>query len=335
MGTKKYSIYGVENPLLDYIAYVDDAFLESTGAVRGSSSLISSERMTELIGSIREYENIPGGSCANTIRGIAWLSKLSAVEQAVYGGAVGDDEAGERYIRFMREDYGIKTVIPQKDKCTGVSIVLVTPDCERTMFTFLGACEDFSAGDLDLDAIGITEIFHTTGYMWGQPGQRHAMEKAIAHARANGCLVSFDLADPFVVKFNRDALASYLPANVDLLFGNKEEVSMMLDEKGEDSAIAEKAGRLATTVILKVGARGCYVNDRGSIFSIPGKKVDAIDTVGAGDSFAAGYLYGVIKGMNPRVCAEIANNLAAGIVTVSGCNYFKLDQKKVLGEYAR
>jgi sugar/nucleoside kinase (ribokinase family) len=335
MTKKKYSIYGIENPLLDFIAYVDEAFLESTGAPCGSSGLISLERKEELLAQIKEYENIPGGSCANTIRGIAWLSKYAKTDQAVYGGAVGKDPTGEKYIRLMKEDYDIRTVIPQKEKNTGISIVLVTPDCERTMFTYLGACEDFSETDIEPDAIRDSKIFHTTGYMWGLPGPKQAMEKSIAHARANGCLVSFDLADPFVVKFNRDTLMSYIPANTDFLFGNKEEISMMLDMTGEDDYIAEKAEILAKTVIVKVGARGCYVNDRGRIFSVPGKKVNAIDTVGAGDSFAAGYLYGVINDFEPRVCAEIANNLAAGIVTVSGCNYFKLDQKKVLGDYVK
>jgi sugar/nucleoside kinase (ribokinase family) len=330
MKNKKYSVYGIENPLMDYLAYVDDEFFASTGAVRGSSSLVGLEQMKELSGRLTDFVNIPGGSCANTIRGIAWLAKHSPVETAVYGGAVGLDPVGEKYIRLMQEDYGIKTAIPQKPKQTGVSIVLVTPDCERTMFTYLGACEDFCADDLDIEAIEQAKIFHTTGYMWGQKGQREAMEKAIAHARSHGCLVSFDLADPFVVKFNRDALDSFLPLNADFLFGNKEEISMMLGFSGTDDEVAQKAGRLAKTVIVKVGARGCFVNDNGSLKSVPGKKVDAIDTVGAGDSFAAGFLYGILNDMDVLSCAVIANNLAAEIVTVTGCNYFKLDQKQIL-----
>jgi sugar/nucleoside kinase (ribokinase family) len=333
MENKQYSVYGIENPLMDYIGYVDDAYIEKINVTKGITRLVPLSEAETLLSGLRGFLNIPGGSGANTLRGIAWLSKYSPIEPSVYGGAVGSDDVGQKYIGMMTGDYGLKTVISQKHKKTGVSIVLVTPDCERTMSTYLGACEDFTSGDIDNGVIAKSRIFHTTGYMWGGAASRDAMKNAVEYARSHGTKVSFDLADPFVVKNHRDDFLAWLPSHVDYLFGNRDEVSMLTGVEGTDERIAKKAGSLAAAVIVKVGAKGCIINNAGKLAAVPGNKVEAIDTVGAGDSFAAGFLYGICRNMDLQACATIANSLASEIVTVEGCNYFKLNQATILSRF--
>ncbi|MBN2444055.1 MAG: adenosine kinase [Spirochaetales bacterium] len=316
---------------MDFVINADNNFITELGAEKGTMQLISAQEKDRILSLIHDYRNIPGGSCANTLRGIAWLSKYDRIDQTIYSGAVGKDDVGNQYISMMKNDFGIDPLIPQKEKATGLCIAVVTPDYERTMFTYLGACEDFSEVDVNTTRLKESSILHFTGYMWGTENEKKAIEKASKFCRENKITISFDLADPLMVKFHYDEFIEMIPRYVDILFGNKEEISMITGIKGADADIACAAGKLAPLVIMKTGAEGCIVNDKGNIIIVKGIKVDAIDTVGAGDSFASGFLYGQIKKMSPEKCATIANRLAAGIVSVEGCDFSRLNQVDILG----
>ena len=328
---EKISVFGIGNPLMDFIVNADDGFIRSLGAEKGTMQLVSAEAKEKLISSIHSFENIPGGSCANTLRGIAWLSQYDAVDKTVYSGAVGKDAVGNQFISMMDNEYNIIPLIPQKKKHTGVCIAIITPDYERTMFTHLGACEDYTENDIDFTRLEKAGILHFTGYMWSIENEKNAIKKASRFCREKGIKISFDLADPLMVKFHREQFREWIPKYVDILFGNKDEISMITGKEGDNREIVKAAGELAPLVVMKVGPDGCIVNDNGNIHYVRGIKVDAVDTVGAGDSFASGFLYGYIKGKDPKQCAQLANRLAAGIVTVVGCDFSKIRQEEILG----
>jgi sugar/nucleoside kinase (ribokinase family) len=329
MGT--ISVFGIGNPLMDYVAHGEFQLLKSLGATAGTMNLITLEQKHRILQNVTRYSNIPGGSCANTVRGLAWLGSVDPIAPPLYTGAVGRDSVGREYTEVL-EKLGIHTKMGQKSSETGVSVIIVTPDYERTMFTYLGACRQYSIQDLDLDLLGRSSYLHITGYMWDTESQKKATLAALNTARKKGIRVSFDLADPMAVKRYKKDFERLIPDCVDVLFGNREEISLMLDRQGSYRELAEAAGALTPLVIMKVGADGCLVNDGGHISHIAGEKVEPVDTIGAGDFFASGFLFGLIKGKSSVECAVLANRLAAGIVTVEGCSLHKLDPTTILGE---
>jgi len=324
-----FSVFGIGNPLMDYIAYDDFSMLDSLNATPGTMNLVTREQREDILARIKGYRNVPGGSCANTIRGIAWLGRETGIEPPVYAGAVGRDEVGDRYIELLR-DLDIQVRISRKECETGVSVIIVTPDYERTMFTYLGSCREYGKDDLDVGLLKKTRYLHTTGYMWDTESQKEATRLAMEAARANEVPVSFDLADPFVVQRYREEFLQWVPERVDILFGNREEMALMLGGRGDDEELVEQAGAFAPLTVMKVGAKGCYINREGAVSHAPGVSVEAVDTVGAGDFFAAGFLYGILTGMDTVGAASLANRLAAAIVAVEGCNLDEVDRSWVL-----
>jgi sugar/nucleoside kinase (ribokinase family) len=318
-----FSVYGVENPLMDIIAHVDFSFLESLGKKPGTMNLVEYGEVERLLASVSPSKRIPGGSCANTIRGVAWMSRGKELPPPVYNGSVGEDETGSAYIESIG-NIGVSTAIVRKKTATGVSLILVTPDGERTMNTYLGACRDFQPEDLDLDRLARSRILHLTGYLWDTENQRKAAEKAVETAKSKGITVSFDLADPFAVQRYRQNFLPFIPEFVDVLFANREEMGLLTSTDCEEDCVAE-ALPLAPIVIMKNGAKGCYVCFSGRAVRVPttaAKRV--VDTTGAGDSFAAGYLFGMLRNLDPVECAGTANGLAGSIVGVEGCDYLAL-----------
>ena len=323
------SVYGIGNPLMDVIGHGDFQLISDLGTRPGTMHLIQRHQVSEICEKIEDTKNVPGGSCANTMRGIAWLSKAIPCDPPHYSGAVGNDGLGREYKQLM-EDFGVSTSLVIKSNQTGISHIIVTPDHERTMFTFLGACQEYDESCIDFDALGKAQYLYITGYMWSTEGQKKAVKKAIDFARDKRKKVVFDLADPFVVNCNRDNFLSCIPQKIDILFGNKEEYSLLIGEKPTDKEIISSAQSLAGLVIMKVSAKGCYYMEKNDICFEPGRKVKAVDTTGAGDSFASGFLFGLLKNKPLKECASLANTLAASIVTVEGCNYSLLDQKEIL-----
>lgn len=325
------SVFGIGNPLMDYIAYDDFSFLESLEATPGTMNLVTREQRERILSRIKDYRTIPGGSCANTIRGIAWLGRGASIDPPLFAGAVGADDVGDRYIALLR-DMDIEVRISRKSCETGVSVIIVTPDYERTMFTYLGSCREYGRDDLDADLLKHARYFHTTGYMWDTESQKEATRLAMDEARAGGVPVSFDLADPFVVQRYREDFLRWVPDRVDILFGNREEMALMLGSRPSDEELAAAAGAFAPLAVMKVGSKGCYINSKGQVSHVDGVTVDAVDTVGAGDFFAAGFLYGCLRSMETGEAARLANRLAAAIVAVEGCNLEQVDRRWVLGD---
>lgn len=322
-------LYGVGNPLMDIIVRVSHDALERLDVVPGSMNLVDYERQQVAVAAGSVVRTLPGGSCANTVRGVRWL--LRAVGSAVspcYTGAVGTDRNGDAFEALLDTE-GVDPILARKRTPTGTSVILVTPDSQRTMFTYLGACRDLESGDLDAGRIRSSRVFHTTGYMWDTPNQETAAREAVRLARTSRTTVSFDVADPFVVKRFHDSLLEWIPGNVDLLFANDEELRVLTGESGHDEAVLRAASSLAPTVVMKVGSRGSIVIEGDRITEAGPHPAVRNDTTGAGDAFAAGYLFGLLEKLDPAQCAAVANIVAGGIVAVDGCNYDALDEPHI------
>jgi sugar/nucleoside kinase (ribokinase family) len=333
-----YSVYGVENPLMDVIAHVDSDFLRRFGKMPGTMHLVDYDHVLALLKEIPSIRTIPGGSAANTTRGIAWLESEAGRSlresilpreltqrplpaMPVFNGAIGSDARGDQFVSDM-EKAGVKTALVRKSSPTGTSVILVTPDGERTMNTFLGACRDFQTADLDLGLLSESRVLYLTGYMWDTENQKKAVEASTSFARApgRGITVAFDLADPFAVRRYAAQFRDWLPGRVDILFGNQEELSILIGTSCEEDCVTAAAS-LAPMVVMKIGARGCLVGWNGRCEHVPGVSVQPVDTTGAGDAFAAGFLFGNLAGADPLTSARLANSLAARVVTREGCSY--------------
>ncbi len=329
------SIYGIENPLMDMIFQADLKTLGLTGAVPGTMNLVDFPTVQRILSlnpakGAAAFTRTPGGSCANTMRGIAWLAgSESGFEPPVFSGAVGRDETGAEFEKLLR-DFGVRPSLAFTDSPTGTSIILVTPDHERTMFTFLGACREYGKRHLELSEIGRSRWLYSTGYMWDTPNQCEAIRAAVEHALAAGVKIAFDLADPFVVRRSGAELARWIPGRVEVLFANREELSTMTGVDGSYREIVTAAAGLAPVIVMKTGRDGCVIARGGEFHEIRGEHVIPVDTTGAGDAFAAGFMYGVLSDRSLEESGRLANRIASRIVTVEGCNYSRIDRIDVL-----
>ena len=330
-----YSLYGVENPLMDVIAHVDYAFLKRFHKTPGTMHLVEYSEVEALVAELGFCRTSPGGSAANTARGVAWLSRPAgerlrarllpaggtAVAPPVFNGAIGRDARGDAFAAGIA-GAGVEPALVRKDTPTGTSVILVTPDGERTMNTFLGACRDFGEQDLDRDRLEASRMLYLTGYLWDTDNQRRAADRAaeLAGSHRPAIPVAFDLADPFAARRYSAQLRSWLAGRVDVLFGNRDELALLTGGSCDEDCLSEAAS-LAPLVVMKTGAEGCIVSGPGLLESVPGVPVQAVDTTGAGDAFAAGFLFGTLQGASPLDCARLANAVAARVVAAEGCTY--------------
>jgi len=323
------SVFIMCNPLMDLVIPAEKEWLSELGAVPGSMNLVDHDVVERILEWKPRITRIPGGSGANTARGLAWLRR-GDVETPAYLGAVGNDEQGEFFSALLRK-VGVESYLAGKGGAqTGVSAILVTPDHERTMFTHLGACRLLDEGDLPVEAVEASSYLYLTGYNWDTPNQEAAAKKAAKAAKKAGRRVCLDVADPFVANRYRDALVSWIPGTIDILFANREELRALTGVTGSDEAVLAEAVRLSPLAIMKIGKDGCLIAEGGNVLRIEGERVVPKDTTAAGDSFAAGFLYGLLTGKSLGTCGKLANRVASQMVTVEGCNYDLLDREKVL-----
>ena len=196
-------------------------------------------------------------------------------------------------------------------------MVLVSPDGERTMNTHLGAGREYCRQHVPREEIEASKIFFTTGYVWDTPNQIEAIELALEIARAAGSKIALDLADPFVVERSREALEKHIDLGISVLFANGEESKILTGLESPASAAGELSGRVEIAVVTD-GAKGAFVGHGGEVMGVPARQVDVVDTTGAGDSFAAGFLHGLVAGLPLLQCGELATLLASDTITHLG-----------------
>jgi sugar/nucleoside kinase (ribokinase family) len=302
-------VLGLGNALVDIMTKIDgDDFLQSQGLPKGSMQLVDYEKANSVMQASEGFEKsmAAGGSAANTINGLARLG----VETAFIG-TVGKDEMGD----FFEKDMIKHNTIPQLSKSdtrTGLAVALVTPDAERTFATYLGAAVELSADSLKPEMFKGYDIFHIEGYL---VQNYDLIETAINYAKEAGCRVSIDLASFNVVEANLDFLKKMVK-NVDIVFANEEEAKAFTGKEPE-GALEDIAADVDIAVV-KTGKTGSMVKNNGIVYRAGVIKADSIDTTGAGDLYASGFLYGMSKGLSFDKCAEVGAVVAGNVIEVIG-----------------
>ena len=314
MSEKKYDVLGIGNAIVDVLAQVDDAFLEAEGLAKGGMALIDAERAAALSSAIAAERELSGGSVANTMVGLADLGG-----RAAFIGKVGTDALGETF-RAELTKTGVRFLTPdaQSGPPTAQCVVLVTPDAQRTMNTFLGACVHVGPEDVDGETVASARVIYLEGYLWDLEPAKQAFLKAAKLAHENNVRVSLSLSDPFCVNRHRESFLDFVKHHVDILFANEEEVRALYRHDNIDAAL-ESAASDAETVAVTRGADGAVVLHRGerhAIQAVPPRQL--VDTTGAGDLFAAGFLYGFSQNFAMQRCGDLGAAAASEIIAQYG-----------------
>ncbi len=306
-------LVGIENALLDLLVRTQDDTIADLGLTKGTMKLVDREEQAAILEAVGEFspEVQSGGSCANVLRNVARLGA-----HASYSSAVGKDSFGRAFTDDLLSHEVKDRCAVLDDGATGTSVILVSPDGERTMNTHLGACREYAAAHVPHEDIRGARMFFTTAYIWDTPNQIEAIEAALGTARAAGCRIALDLADPFAVDRSRDTIVDLLDHGVDVVFANSEEARIMtgLEPREAARALAQKVDVAA----VKIGADGALVCSGDLTLEIDAHPVDVVDTTGAGDCFAAGFLHGLIRELDLETCGRMAAMLAADTITHMG-----------------
>ncbi len=314
MTDSKRDVVGIGNAIVDVLVEVDHRFLEAQGLTRGTMALIDAGQALELYRKLDDHLEQSGGSAANTMAGIASLGG-----SAGFIGRVRDDQLGHSFARDIRKVGVEYTTPPAKDgPSTGRCIVLVTPDGERTMQTYLGACAALSMDDLDEAMIAGSSVTYLEGYLWDPPEAKAAFLAAAAMAHDAGRKVSLSLSDPFCVHRHREEFQSLVDDHVDILFGNESEILSLYETEDLEAALGTVGGSCELAAVT-LGADGAAVVTGKEVRRIPALPIEkVVDTTGAGDLFAAGFLYGATHGANPAESARIGGACATAVISQFG-----------------
>ena len=298
----------VGHALVDVLARVDDAVVAGLGLEKGTMNLVDPARSAEILAAVRAEVAVSGGSAANTAAGVAALGGSVA-----FVGKVRDDEWGRLFAGDIRAA-GVVYAVPvaSEGPATGQSVVLVTPDGEKTMCTSLGIGDQLGAEDVDVASVSEARIVYLEGYLCGVEHTAATVETVLASAEAGGTAVSLSLSDPLWVRLHRAELLALLP-RVELLFANADEAAGMAGTSDPRLAARELA-ETGRTVVVTLGAEGSVVISGGRLEEVPAVDAEVVDTTGAGDLFAAGYLRAHLGGATPLEAARLGSVAAAEVV---------------------
>ncbi|HAP78585.1 MAG TPA: adenosine kinase [Acidimicrobiaceae bacterium] len=309
-----YDVVGVGNALVDVIAHADDGFIHQYELVKGSMTLIDTDRALYLYRALGTAVEMSGGSAANTMTGVA-----SFGGKAAYIGKVSNDELGDVFGHDLRAvGVQFRAGRPEADVPTGRCIIVVTPDAQRTMNTYLGVSSLLKPSDIDEATVAAGAVLYMEGYLYDRPEAKEAFRRAASVAHANGRLVSLTLSDSFCVDRHRDDFRALVTDEVDILFGNEAELLSLYEVASFDEAVA-CVRRDCHLAVITVGADGCVIVTRDGVLHVPAEPVEQVlDTTGAGDLFAAGFLFGYTRGRPLAECAKLGAIAAAEVISHVG-----------------
>jgi sugar/nucleoside kinase (ribokinase family) len=316
-GSRPIDVVGIGNALVDVLASATDADLAAAGLVKGSMALVDHERSASIYAAMGPTIEASGGSCANTMAGVAALGG-----RAAFLGRVADDAFGRAFIHDIRSigvafDPTPTPGVPGRT-VTGHCLVLVTEDAERTMATHLGVSSDFGSVDLHDGHLAAAQVLYLEGYLWEQPSAKAAMREAIESAHASDASVAISLSDPFCVEHHRREFLDLLRGDLELLFANEDEVKLLFGTEDFDAAIGS-IGETGVLAAVTRGPAGCVVVSPAGVLAVPAAPVHrVVDTTGAGDLFAAGFLYGITSGIPPESAARLGAVCAGEVISHIG-----------------
>ena len=315
MTTAQLDVIAIGNAIVDVMAPCDDALIERLGMTRGGMTLIDTPRAHELYNAMGPAREISGGSAANTLAGLAALGARCA-----FIGQVADDQLGEVFAHDIRAGgIAFDTAARAGDPPTARCLIFVTPDGQRTMNTFLGASQFLPPAALDETVIAAAKILYLEGYLWDPEEPRAAMRRAIAAAKTAGRKVAFTLSDAFVIeRHGADFRAMIETGDVDILFANHVELAALTGHDDFEAGLAELAPKVPLLVVTRGehGAVAIEAGNRAEVSAEPVAKV--VDTTGAGDLFAAGFLHGHVTGRSLGDCLTIGAVAAAEVISHYG-----------------
>jgi len=314
MAASSLDVVGIGNAMVDVLARTDDAFLNAQGLVKGTTALIDAARAESLYGQIGAGIEMSGGSAANTIAGVASLGGRGA-----YIGKVRNDQLGGVFAHDLRA-IGVRFDTPASTQgpATARCLVLVTQDAQRTMNTYLGACVELGPADIDQRLVTEAQVTYLEGYLFDPPQAKDAFRRAAEFAHGAGRKVSLTLSDPFCVERHRADFRTLVKNHIDILFANEVEICSLYETKDFDAAARAVRGDCEIAVLTR-SAQGSVVVAGAETVAIPAAPVrEVVDTTGAGDLYASGFLWGLTHGRDLATCGRLGSLCAAEIISHIG-----------------
>ena len=307
-------VVGIGNAIVDVISHAEDSFLEQNNLPKGSMTLIDDDQARRLYQAMGPGVEMSGGSAANTIAGIA-----SFGGNAAFIGKVRDDQLGEVFSHDIRSlGVTFETQPADEGASTARCLILVTPDAQRTMNTFLGACIDLGPDDVDPDLITSAKVTYLEGYLWDPPWAKDAFRKAVEVAHGAGRKVALTLSDSFCVDRYREEFRELVSGGVDIVFANEAELLSLYEVKEFDEGLQALRGHCEVAALTR-SEKGSVIISGDEVHVIDAAAVGrVVDTTGAGDLYAAGFLYGYTKGEDLAACGHIASLAASEVISHFG-----------------
>jgi sugar/nucleoside kinase (ribokinase family) len=309
-----YDVAAIGNAIVDVIAPADDAFLAANSLQKGAMMLVDEQQSQALYDKMEAGIEASGGSAGNTIAGVA-----SFGGKAAFMGKVADDKLGEVFARDMRAIGARFENAPLVGgPATAVSMINVTPDGQRTMCTYLGASVEFTDADVEKDVVEAAKIVYLEGYLFDAEAARRAFAKAAALAHGSGRMIALTLSDSFVVERHRAALLGFIEGQVDLLFANEAEVTALFQTDDFDQAAEALRQRVKLAAVTR-SEKGSVILNKGERLTVAAQPVEkVVDTTGAGDQYAAGFMFGLSHGRPLQSCGWLASLAAAEVISHYG-----------------
>ena len=304
-------ILGIGNAIVDVICKVEDEFLNQNNLVKGNMKLIFDQNeFKDLLSILKIEKTISGGSVANSIVGLSQLKN-----EVGFIGKISDDNLGEKYeIGLKSENVNYIYSKKKEDLPTGTCLILVTPDSERTMCTFLGTAGKINENDVNLSALKKSEMIFLEGYLWDEGEPKKAFDKAINNANK----VAMSLSDKFCVDRHKPHFLDLVKNRLDVVFANEEEIMSLIDTNNFEEVI-NFAKHIKKLIIITRGEKGAVSIDGGNIIETGvNKNLNIVDLTGAGDLFASGYLHGYLNNFSQKDCLEKGTEMSSKIIQQIG-----------------
>jgi len=311
MTAATYDVLGIGNAIVDILAKAEDTFLTEQGMAKGSMALIDEARAAAIYQAMGPATEISGGSAANTIAGVANFGA-----RAAFVGKVRNDQLGNVFSHDIRAaGVTFETQVATSGPATACSYVLVSPDGERTMNTYLGAAQDLSPADIDAKQIAASSIIYLEGYLWDPKDAKDAFLKASIIAHENKRSVALTLSDAFCVGRYRDEFLDLIRSKtVDIVFANEAELTSLYQTDDFDKALTQLRSEASLAVVTR-SEKGCVVASKDKVTAVPAFPIkQLVDTTGAGDLFAAGFLFGIVRGLSHDQCGRLGALAAAEVI---------------------
>jgi len=315
MSEPSVDVVGVGNALVDVLTHTSYDFIDAHELPRGSMTMVDHNRSKELYDDLPPAQEVSGGSNANAMAGLA-----SFGSKAAYIGQVRDDQLGDVFVHDLRS-LGVRFGVPPADTgpATGRCLIMVTPDAQRTMATYLGASSHLGPDAVDADLVGDAHVTYLEGYLWDQPAAKDAIRLAAQSARAAGRRVAFTLSDPFCVDRHRDEFRDLVERDVDIVFANEIEICSLYQVGSFEEALALVRGHCEIAALTRSELGSVIVAGDDEPILVDAEPVpEVVDTTGAGDQYSAGFLHGFTHGYDLETCGRLASIAAAEVISHLG-----------------